>query len=342
MEFILSKKYNILVTGGAGFIGSALCRNIIKNINCKLIILDKLTYASNLNALKSIIKNKNVYFYEGSIGNSNIVKEILMQHSPQYIFNLAAETHVDNSISNPTAFVKTNILDTHSFLEDVLGYFKSLETKKAKLFKLLHISTDEVYGDIYIDQQPANEKTPYNPSSPYSASKAAGDHLVKAYFRTYGLPGLVSNCSNNYGPFQHNEKFIPVIIKNLLNKNKIPVYGNGKQIREWIYVDDHCDALLKLIEYGKPGENYNIGTGNELTNLDLIKNILICLKNQSLINSLDIHENVNFVFDRLGHDKRYAVNSSKILELCNWKPLIDLDEGLQRTIYSFLETQKNQ
>ena len=328
---------NILVTGGAGFIGSALCRNIIKKTNNKVIILDKLTYASDLSSIKNIIENQNVSFYKGSIGNSNVVKSILAKHSPQYIFNLAAETHVDNSIHDPTSFVKTNILDTHKFLNIILQYYKNLESKKAQLFKFLQISTDEVYGDVNLQQKPVNEKTAYNPSSPYSASKASGDHLVKAYFRTYGFPGLISNCSNNYGPFQHKEKFIPVIIEKLLNKSKIPIFGNGQQIREWIFVDDHCDALLKLIEIGKVGESYNIGTGNELTNIDLIKNILICMKKLFLIDSLNIEDNVNFVSDRLGHDKRYSINSSKISKLCNWKPLVSLNDGLKITISSYLE-----
>ena len=332
----MSRKINILVTGGAGFIGSALCRNIINKTNNQVIILDKLTYASNLSSIENIIKSKNVFFTKGSIGNKKIVEEILLKFCPQYIFNLAAETHVDNSISNPTAFIKTNILDTHCFLETVLKYYKNLGEEDAKLFRFLQISTDEVYGDISLTQNPANEKTAFNPSSPYAASKAAGDHLIKAYFRTYGFPGLISNCSNNYGPFQHNEKFIPVIIHNVLKKKKIPVYGNGKQIREWIYVDDHCDALLNLIRLGNPGENYNIGNGNEVSNLTLIKKILIILNKLSLIDHLNISEYVDFVNDRLGHDKRYSIDSSKTEELCDWKAKINFDEGLNKTISSIV------
>tara|TARA_B110000503_G_C7155195_1_gene416988 strand:+ start:218 stop:1231 length:1014 start_codon:yes stop_codon:yes gene_type:complete len=332
----LSENYNILVTGGAGFIGSALCRNIITNTNNKLIILDKLTYASNLKSLKSIIKNENVFFFKGSISNKKIVENILESFCPRHVFNFAAETHVDNSISNPKSFIKTNILDTHQFLELILKYYKKLNDNEAKLFKFIQISTDEVYGDINLNQEPVKENTAYNPSSPYSASKAAGDHLVKAYYRTFGFPGLISNCSNNFGPFQNGEKFIPTIIKNLLNKKKIPVYGNGKQIREWIYVDDHCDALLKLIELGQPGENYNIGNGNEINNLELIKKILTILKNISLIDNLDIQNHIDFIEDRLGHDRRYAIDSSKIKQLCNWKADTDFELGLQKTISSIL------
>ena len=332
----MSKRYDILVTGGAGFIGSALCRNIIKNSNNNLIILDKLTYASNYKSIEDIIENKNVSFYQGSIGNKKIVSEILTKFNPQYVFNLAAETHVDNSISSPEPFIKTNILDNFYFIDNLLKYYKNLVGLESKKFKFLQISTDEVYGDIDFNQQPIKETAAYKPSSPYSASKAAGDHLIKAYHRTYGFPGFISNCSNNYGPYQNDEKFIPIIIKNLLNNKKIPVYGSGKQIREWIYIDDHCDALLKLIEFGVPGENYNIGTGIELTNIDLIKNILLQLNNLSLVNSLNVNDHISFVTDRLGHDKRYAINSSKTRDLCNWSPKVTLSDGLNKTIDYFL------
>ena len=336
----MPNNYNIVVSGGAGFIGSALCRNIIKNTSNNVIILDKLTYAANLDALKSIINNKNVHFFKGSIGNAKLVKSILDDFNPQYIFNLAAETHVDNSITDPKSFIKTNILDTFEFINTLLKYFRGLNKKKAELFKFIQVSTDEVYGDIPFDASPVNEEAPYKPSSPYSASKAAGDHLVKAYFRTYGFPGLISNCTNNYGPFQNNEKFIPVIIKNLINKKKIPVYGNGQQIREWIYVDDHCDALLNLMERGCPGDNYNIGSGKEITNLDLIKYILINLKKLAIIDNLDIDNYVDFITDRLGHDKRYAINSSKIKEISGWEASTKFDQGLQSTISWILNHNK--
>ncbi len=333
----MSKKYSVLVTGGAGFIGSALCQKIVKKSNFNLIILDKLTYASNWNKIKNIINNEDVFFYKGSIGNQKILNEILIKFKPIYIFNLAAETHVDNSILNPSKFIKTNILDTHNFLRVLLKYYKNLNKKEANKFKFLQISTDEVYGDIELIEKPVNELKSYNPSSPYSASKAAGDHLVKAYFRTFDFPGLVSNCCNNFGPFQHHEKFIPVIIKSLLENKKIPVYGNGLQIREWIYIDDHCNALLKLIESGKIGESYNIGTGFELTNFQMIERIFNCMRDLSLIKNVSIKECINFIEDRPGHDKRYSLNSSKINKLCGWKPLKDFNEGLKETIYSFVK-----
>ena len=329
-------KNNILVTGGAGFIGSALCRKIVKQTNSNLIILDKLTYASNLNSIKEIIEKNNVYFYNESIGNSDFLNKLLLKYEPKFIFNLAAETHVDNSILNPSAFIQTNILETHNLLKTILKYFIKLPKKYSSNFRFLHISTDEVYGDIDKNLPGVDETSPYKPSSPYSASKAASDHLVKAYFRTYGLPGIISNCSNNYGPFQHFEKFIPVIIKKLIKNEKVPVYGDGLQVREWIYVDDHCDALLKLIEMGNPGENYNIGSGLEITNLDLIKNISIILKKNFCFNDLDIKHNIHFINDRAGHDRRYAINSDKTQKQCNWKPLVDLQTGLQKTISSYI------
>lgn len=330
------KKNNILVTGGAGFIGSALCRNIIKDTNSDLIILDKLTYASNLNSIKSLINKKNVFFYEKSIGDSKFIDSLFLKHTPRYIFNLAAETHVDNSIINPSDFVKTNILDTHIFFNAVLKYYKNLPKNEALLLRLLHISTDEVYGDIKLNQPAVDEEAAYKPSSPYSASKASADHLVKSYYRTYGLPAIISNCSNNYGPFQDDEKFIPVIVKSLLKNKKIPIYGSGKQIREWIYVDEHCEALMKLIKTGSLGENYNIGSGEELSNIGLVRKIISLLFSYNIIKDDIIDNKVKFVTDRLGHDKRYALNSSKIKRLCDWKSKISIDMGLEKTIEYYL------
>ncbi len=328
----MSQKNNILVTGGAGFIGSALCRNIVKNTDSNLIILDKLTYASNLDSLSTILPKKNVFFYKESIGNIRFLKNILLKHNPISIFNLAAETHVDNSILNPTTFIETNVLHTHNFFQTILEYYKRLPHTISSSFKLLHVSTDEVYGDIKLDEPAADESAAYNPSSPYSASKASSDHLAKAYFRTYGLPVLISNCSNNYGPFQNNEKFIPVILNNLIKNKKIPVYGSGKQIREWIYVDDHCDALLKLINRGVLGQSYNIGTGHELTNIELIQKIITILTELRIIRNNEINNYLNFITDRLGHDKRYALNSNKIMSLCDWQPKTEINDGLKKTI----------
>lgn len=332
----MSEIYNILVAGGAGFIGSALCRNIIESTNDNLIILDKLTYASNLKSIENISKNKRVSFIKGCIGDRVIVEQILLKYSPKHIFNFAAETHVDNSITDPKSFTKTNISDTHNFIDEILKYFKNLGKNQSENFRFLQVSTDEVYGDINLDQKPVDEFAPYRPSSPYAASKASSDHIIKAYHRTYGFPGIISNCSNNYGPYQHIEKFIPVIITSLLKNKKIPIYGSGEQIREWIYIDDHCKALLKLIKLGNPGENYNIGTGKELKNIDLIKQIIHNLNDLSLISNSEFDCHVKFIKDRLGHDKRYAINSIKTRALCNWEPEINLDDGLRKTINYFV------
>jgi dTDP-glucose 4,6-dehydratase len=331
--------YTVIVTGGFGFIGSALCKYLFKNTNVKLVIIDKLTYASNTDSLKSIVNNDRVKFYKGSIGDRSLVKEILQTHNPQFIFNLAAETHVDNSILNPTIFIETNVLETHSFIEEVLFYFRTLNNLQNKKFRMLHISTDEVYGDIGLNQKPADEKTQYRTSSPYSASKASSDHIARSYFRTYGLPIMISHCSNNYGPFQNKEKFIPVIVKNVLNGEKIPVYGDGKQIREWLFVDDHCDALFKIIERGEVGESYNIGSDENITNLDLIHKVLNSMFNQSIIKSKDFNNYIEFVSDRLGHDRRYAINSEKIKKKCGWKAQTNFDIGVEITIKSIANQQ---
>ena len=323
----------ILVTGGAGFIGSALCRKLITETNNKVVVLDKMTYASDINSLAPIINNKKLIFIKGSIGDKTCVDSIYLKYKPDYVFNLAAETHVDNSITDPFPFIQTNIVDTHIFIHRSLKYYLKTHNKN---FKFLQISTDEVYGDIDIDKPAASETNPYNPSSPYSASKAAGDHLIKSYVRTYKFPGLISNCSNNYGPFQHQEKFIPVIINSILNNKKIPVYGNGLQIREWIYVDDHCDGLIKLIKSGSIGENYNIGTDNGIQNVQIISIVLTILKQKSIIKDDDINNHVSFVDDRAGHDKKYAINSDKIKKECGWLNETSLVDGLGITINSII------
>ena len=328
---------NILVTGGAGFIGSALCRKLINETNNNIIVLDKMTYASNIDSLKSIINNDRLHFFKGSIGDQKCIEQIFLKFQPEYIFNLAAETHVDNSIKNPFPFIKTNIVETHFFIQYASNYFAKLKNKN---FKFLQISTDEVYGDIEINHPPATEISPYNPSSPYSASKAAGDHLIKAYNRTYGFPGLISNCSNNYGPFQHGEKFIPVIIHSILNEKRIPIYGDGLQIREWIFVDDHCDGLIELMKLGKIGENYNIGNTKGITNIELISVILSVLKKISVIKSSDINDHVRYVEDRPGHDKKYAIDSNKIKNECQWLAKTDFINGLKMTINSILNLRR--
>ena len=328
----MGNNINVLVTGGAGFIGSALSKYIISNTNFNLVILDKLTYSSDFNSLNNILNNPRVKFIKGSIGDEKLINKILNEHLPNYIFNLAAETHVDNSIFRPHLFIKTNILETHKFFNNCLKYFKSLDTKNASKFRFLQISTDEVYGDIDTNANPANEETKYNPSSPYSSSKASADLILKSYFRTYNFPAIISNCSNNYGPFQHKEKFIPMILRNIFMKKKITVYGNGNQIREWLYVDDHCDALLTIIDSGNLGENYNISDKNSLTNLNLVKLILSICKELSLIKNDNYEDFVNFVKDRPGHDKRYALDTNKIFKNLRWKPKVNFNQGLLKTI----------
>ena len=327
----------ILVTGGVGFIGSALCRKLIKETENKVIILDKMTYASNINSIDSILDNKRLSLIKGSIGDNNCVKEIFLKYKPQYVFNLAAETHVDNSINNPELFIQTNVLETHSFIQNSLKYFSKSEHKE---LRFLHISTDEVYGDISMETPPVPESYPYNPSSPYSASKAAGDHLIKAYHRTYGFPGMISNCTNNFGPYQNSEKFIPVVINSILKNRKIPVYGNGKQIREWIYVDDHCDALIQIMKYGKLGQNYNVGSDKNIENINLISAILSILKKLSVIDDDDINKYIQFVDDRPGHDKRYAINSEKLKKECKWYSMTNFEKGLELTVNSILGNRR--
>ncbi len=331
----------IIVTGGAGFIGSALCRFLYKNTDASLLILDKMTYASNLKAISDLMKCSRVNFKKVNIGDEITIDHYLKKFKPDYIINLAAETHVDNSITNPEIFVETNVLDTHKFLMSVLKFYNSLSEELKNEFKVIHVSTDEVYGDIPSEVSPVDENYPYRPSSPYSASKAASDHLFKSYFKTYGLPTVITNCSNNYGPFQHSEKFIPVIIKNIIDRKKIPLYGNGLQKRDWLFVNDHCSALLTILKFGKNGESYNIGFGKEISNVDLIKTILKILEKKFLIPNNDFDFHIVNVTDRLGHDFRYSINSKKIRKNLNWKPTSSLQEGLKITIDHYLKKFNN-
>ena len=330
-------KDNVIVTGGYGFIGSALCRYLYKNTDYNIVVIDKLTYASNLESLRKIINDKRIKFYKGSLGDKKLINQILERHKPKYIFNLAAETHVDNSISDPSIFVNTNVVETHSFIHEVLLYYKKIDPTISKEFRLLHVSTDEVYGDISFDDKPVCELAQYRPSSPYSATKASGDHIVRSYHRTFGLPILITHCSNNYGPFQNNEKFIPTIIKNILNDKKIPVYGDGMQIREWLFVNDHCDALLKLILKGEIGESYNISNSKGITNLRLIEIILDNMLKMSLVLNNNYNQYINFVSDRLGHDRRYAINCTKIKKDCGWEPTTEFEKGINITINTFIK-----
>jgi dTDP-glucose 4,6-dehydratase len=313
----------IIVTGGLGFIGSNLI-NILSKKKYFIINIDKVTYASNS---KNITNNiKNYKFYKQDINNQNFIKKILDVYSPSLIFNVAAETHVDRSIDGPKQFIDSNIYGVFNLLEAVRKFKKKI--------KLIHVSTDEVYGDI-VKNKSSKESDPYNPSSPYSASKASSDLLIKSYVRTYKVPAIITNCCNNYGPNQYPEKLIPTIIYKIINKKPIPIYGNGKNIREWIHVEDHCNALIKISEKGLLGENYNIGSGVELNNIDIVKKIV------SSIKEIDINlaNKAKFVFvkDRPGHDLRYSLNSSKIKKHLKWECKYNFNEGIKKTIIWYVD-----
>ena len=312
-----------VVTGGSGFIGSNLVKFLLKK-NYFVINIDKLSYSANPYNLKKIIKNKKYRFFKQDINNQTRIYNILKRFKPNGIFNLAAETHVDRSIDNPRNFINSNILGVYNLLEALNKYSK----KNRKKIKLVHISTDEVYGDIKIGKR-SDEKFPYDPSSPYSASKASADLLIKSFIRTYKLPAVISNCCNNYGPNQFPEKLIPKLIHNIINNRPLPIYGKGKNSREWIHVIDHCEALLKIFFKGKIGESYNVGSNQNINNVNLTKKLLKIVKNKSL--KINKKVKIMFVKDRPGHDFRYALNSNKIFKKLDWKAKISLHEGLSQT-----------
>ena len=311
----------IIITGGLGFIGSNLI-NILKD-KYFIINIDKVSYASNFNNIDSNIKNYK--FYKQDINNKVFIKNILKKYTPSIIFNLAAETHVDRSIDGPKQFIESNILGVFNLLESIRNYQKKI--------KLIHISTDEVYGDIKKNYK-SKEEDAYNPSSPYSASKASGDFLIKSYIRTYKIPAIITNCCNNFGPNQYAEKLIPTIIYNILNKKHIPIYGKGKNIREWIYVKDHCDAIVKIAEKGICGENYNIGSGTVLNNIQIAKKIISTFKKITF--SENIESKIHLVKDRPGHDMRYCLDSSKIKNKLKWKFKSSFDQRIDETIIWYI------
>ena len=319
----------IIVTGGSGFIGTNLVNYLLKK-NKFVINIDKLTYSSN-NYDKKKRNKKNYRFFKVDIKNKKRLVQIIKRYKPHVIFNLAAETHVDRSIDNPESFINTNIVGVYNLLESI-RYFKN----KFKI-KLVHISTDEVYGDIYGNKR-SDENFNYNPSSPYSASKASADHLVKSYIRTYGLNAVISNCCNNYGPYQFPEKLIPKMISNIFNNKELPIYAKGKNSREWIHVKDHCEALFMLYLKGKSGESYNVGSGINLNNINLVKKILKICKNKKI--KLGNKTKIKFVKDRPGHDFRYALNSKKIFKSLKWRYKIKIDEGLYDTIKWYFENKE--
>ena len=315
----------VVVTGGLGFIGSNLIKQLLKK-KYYVINIDKVTYASNFYNTREYSKNKNYKFIKLSIGNSNKILSVLKKYRPKAIFNLAAETHVDRSIDGPKAFIDNNIMDVFNLLEALRKY-----SKIKKNIKLIHISTDEVFGDVLTGR--SNENFKYKPSSPYAASKASSDHLVNSYVRTYKIDSIVTNCSNNFGPRQHPEKLIPKLIYNIINNKPLPIYGNGKNSREWIYVDDHCEALIKVFERGKVGEFYNIGSNKNLNNLQITKELLKLSKSITKIGS---KVKIKFVKDRPGHDLRYALDSRKIKKKLYWRPKTSFKDGLKKTFLWYL------
>ena len=332
----------ILITGGAGFIGSAVIRHIIKNSDHRVINIDKLTYAGNLESLTSVENNPRYVFEKVDICNSNEVSRIIGKYQPDLLINLAAETHVDRSIDGPEKFIQTNIIGTYVLLEVVRKYFFDLDINKKKTFRFHHVSTDEVYGDLKKKSEFFTEKTSYSPSSPYSATKASSDHLVRAWHRTFKIPTLITNCSNNYGPYQFPEKLIPLIILKALEGQNLPIYGNGKQVRDWLYVEDHASALFKVALNGVIGETYNIGGHNELQNIEVVKTVCEILDelSPSKFNGIKKYEQlITFVDDRAGHDFRYAIDATKIANELNWIPNETFKTGIKKTVEWYLKNK---
>ena len=330
----------IIVTGGAGFIGSNFANAWIKLGLGKLINLDKLTYAGNLANLADVEQHPDHIFIQGDIGDSELVGALLKQHRPRAIINFAAESHVDRSIHAPGEFIQTNIVGTFNLLEEVRAYWGNLSDLDKANFRFLHVSTDEVYGSLSATDDAFKETKAYEPNSPYSASKAASDHLVRAYHHTYHMPMLTTNCSNNYGPYHFPEKLIPLVIHNALAGKPLPIYGNGQQIRDWLYVGDHCAAIRRVLEAGKVGEVYNIGGWNEKANIDVVKTLCSMLDSaKPRIDGKSYAEQITFVQDRPGHDARYAIDASKIERELGWKPAETFETGIKKTVAWYLAHQ---
>ena len=330
----------ILITGGAGFIGSALVRHLIEHTTCDVLNLDKLTYAGNLESLASVEGHPRYQFLRADIADSQAVSSALAAFQPDAIMHLAAESHVDRSIDGPAAFIQTNIVGTYALLEATRAYWSGLPEARKQSFRFHHISTDEVYGDLHGVDDLFTETTPYAPSSPYSASKAASDHLVRAWQRTYGLPVLLTNCSNNYGPFHFPEKLIPLVILNALEGKPLPVYGDGLQVRDWLFVEDHARALLKVVTEGKVGETYNIGGHNEQKNIEVVRAICALLEELAPVKPAGLaryEDLITFVKDRPGHDQRYAIDASKIQRELGWVPQETFASGLRKTVQWYLD-----
>ena len=327
----------ILVTGGAGFIGSAVIRHIIGNTADSVVNLDKLTYAGNLESLADCSNSERYCFEQVDICNRHELDRVFAQHQPDVVMHLAAESHVDRSIDGPAAFIETNILGTYTLLEAARQYWLGLDEARKAAFRFHHISTDEVYGDLHGPEDLFTETTPYAPSSPYSASKASSDHLVRAWLRTYGLPTLVTNCSNNYGPCHFPEKLIPLVILNALDGKSLPVYGKGTQVRDWLYVEDHARALYKVVTEGAVGETYNIGGHNEKQNIDVVHTLCDLLDElRPRVDGVSYRAQITHVQDRPGHDLRYAIDASKIQRELGWVPQETFESGIRKTVEWYL------
>lgn len=330
----------ILITGGAGFIGSALIRHIIEHTSDLVINVDKLTYAGNLKSLLPFSNSDRYCLYQLDICSYEQINHIFSTMQPDVVLHLAAESHVDRSIDGPGAFIQTNIVGTYILLEVARNYWQSLPQARRDAFRFLHVSTDEVFGDLDDSADPFNETTPYAPSSPYSASKASSDHLVRAWSRTYGLPILITNCSNNYGPCQYPEKLIPLTILNALAGKPLCLYGKGTQVRDWLYVDDHVRALYQILQYGKVGSTYNIGSNNEKMNIDVVQTICFILEELIPSNGGGNYKDlIRFVNDRPGHDQRYAIDASKIQSELGWQPEETFESGMLKTVNWYIENQ---
>ena len=328
----------ILITGGAGFIGGNFVLDWLTGSDEPVVNLDALTYAGNLHTLDTLKNDARHIFVQGDIGDTTLVSELLQKYKPRAVVNFAAESHVDRSIHGPADFIQTNVLGTFNLLESVRAYWNGLPESDKSAFRFLHVSTDEVYGTLSADDAPFSETNRYEPNSPYSASKAASDHLVRAWHHTYGLPVVTTNCSNNYGPYHFPEKLIPLVMLNALAGKPLPIYGDGQQIRDWLYVKDHCSAIRRVLEAGRLGETYNVGGWNEKANLDVVHTICALLDElQPRADGKSYAEQISFVTDRAGHDRRYAIDARKLERELGWKPAETFESGIRKTVQWYLD-----
>jgi dTDP-glucose 4,6-dehydratase len=327
----------ILVTGGAGFIGSNFVHAWLAQYDEVLVNLDKLTYAGNLRNLRALAGDRRHHFVQGDIGDTTLVSQLLATHQPRAVLHFAAESHVDRSIHGPMDFIQTNVVGTFQLLESVRAYWAGLDDQAKQDFRFLHVSTDEVYGSLAPDAPAFSETNPFEPNSPYSASKAASDHLVRAWHHTYGLPVLTTNCSNNYGPYHFPEKLIPLVIHNALTGKPLPIYGDGQQVRDWLYVEDHCKAIMRVLQDGRLGETYNVGGWNEKPNIEVVRTLCSLLDElQPRADGQSYATQMTFVKDRLGHDRRYAIDARKLERELGWRPEETFESGLRKTVQWYL------